>query len=524
MNYNEDSSLEGSVYKDDTDAEESYVSISSSLQLDELMPSSLSQADPSTSLDAVPRSVQTTPEAVQKTPVVFIGDVHEQASNASGSNLLKILGLSGGEKGGRNAAPTPQTPQGQNDVEEQASKKKAANGDLHMVLSNAETEPESPDKHTSSPLPVPAGGAAAKTACCTRRGYVIMASLALVVLVVVVTLIVIDVGGNSSSSKSNVTNQEQGTSSEGDTVFGDEFEGYINDGSPASFAAPSPAPVVLETFAPTSSPSVSVSPTPVPSSGPSDLPTDVPSSLPSATASATPTLSPSEKPSLLPSGVPSITASDEPSSFPSPTPTSPFPTRPPLNLVDILSTVTPIEVLQNTTTAQYAALRWLETVDRRQERTESETLQRYALTVLDFSLRPISRRRRRLASTINEFLAECSWSGVTCSDDATVTSLNWANTGLTGELPAEMGLLRSLTHLDLAENQIGGPLPDALYDLTELESLYLHQNKLTGTISNLIENLYGLVNLYLSNNELSGEFPTNLGSLGGGRGNRPLRE
>jgi hypothetical protein len=63
-----------------------------------------------------------------------------------------------------------------------------------------------------------------------------------------------------------------------------------------------------------------------------------------------------------------------------------------------------------------------------------------------------------------------------------------------------------------------------LYDLTELESLYLHQNKLTGTISNLIENLYGLVNLYLSNNELSGEFPTNLGSLGGGRGNRPLRE
>jgi hypothetical protein len=551
MNNNEDSSLEGSVYKDDTDAEgsvykdddddaeESIVSLSSSLQLDELMPSSLLQADPSTSLDAVPHPVQKFPDGVQTTPVVFIGDVHEQASNASGSNLLKILGLAGGDKSGsRNAAAPPQTPQRQNDVEDG----KVANGDLNMVLSNADTEPESPDKQTSSPLPVPRGGAAAKTACCNRRGYAIMSSLALLVLVVVVPLIVLDVGGGSSSS--SVMNQEQGTSSEGDTIFGDEFEGYINDGSPGSFMAPSPnpspapvtivletleptlaptdAPVVPPTLSPTSSPSVSASPTPVPSSGPSDIPSGIPSSLPSATASDTPTFSPSEKPSLLPSGVPSLTASDEPSSFPSPTPTSPFPTRPPLSLVDILSTVTPIEALQNTTTAQYAALRWLETVDGRQERTEAEILQRYALTVLDFSLRPST--GRRLASNLNEFFGECSWSGVVCGDNATVTSLNWANSGLEGELPAEMGLLRNLTHLDLAENQIGGSLPDALYELTELESLYLHRNNLTGTISPLIENVYGLVNLYLSNNELTGVFPTNLGSLGGGRGNRPLRK
>jgi hypothetical protein len=534
MNDDDDSILDGSVYKDDDDAEESFVSISSSLQLDELMPSSLLQADPSTSLDAVPRSVQKSPDGVQTTPVVFIGDVQDQASVASGSSLLKILGLTGGEKGGsRNAAQLPQTPPRQTGVEDQASGMKASDQGLNLVLSNADTEPESPDKYTTSPLPVPAGGAAAKTTCCNRRGYAIVSSLALLVLVIVVPLIVLNIGGDSSSSStSSVLNQEQGTSSEGDTGFGDEFEEYINDGSPSSFAAPSPAPVfsptaapvVPPTLSPTTSPSVSASPTPVPTSGPSVLPSAVPSSLPSATASASPTLSPSEKPSLLPSGVPSTTVSDGPSSFPSPTPTSPFPTRPPLGLIDILSTVTPIEVLQNTTTAQYAALQWLETVDMRQERTESETLQRYALTVLDFSLRPSSSRRRHLASNINEFFGECSWNGVVCSANAIVTSLNWANSGLEGELPAEMGLLRSLTHLDLAENQIGGTLPDALYDLTELESLYLHQNKLKGTISNLIENLYGLVNLYLSNNELSGMFPTNLGSLGGGRGNRPLRE
>jgi hypothetical protein len=522
--YAEDSSLEGSVYKDDTDAEESYVSAPSSLgslQLDELMPlDSLPQADPSTSLDAVPGSVQTN-------PVVFIGDVHEQESVASGGSLMKILGLVGGEKG----VPPPQTPQRQNDIEEQGSAKKFADQGLHTVLSNAETEPESPDKlaNTTSPLSVPAGGAAPKTACCGRRGYTIMAALALLVLVIVVPLIVFDVGGSSSSSKSNAINQEQGASGSDETIFGDEYEGSIN-------VAPSPAPVpvVLETDAPvfpptmspTSSPSVSASPTPVPSTS---APSVVPSSLPSATASDTPSLSPSEVPSLLPSSVPSVTVSDAPSSRPSPTPTSPFPTRPPLSLIDILATVTPIEVLQDTTTPQYAALRWLETTDGRRIRTESEILQRYALTVLDFSLRT-SRQTTSVnaffegSTSVNEFFEECSWSGVGCSDNLTVTSLNWANSGLDGELPAEMGLLRNLTHLDLGENQIGGSLPDALYDLTKLESLYLHQNKLTGTISDLIENLYGLVNLYLSNNELSGGFPANLGSLGGGQGNRPLRE
>lgn len=534
---NEDSSLEGSVYKDDEDAEGSYVSELSSLHLDELMPAldPLPRADPSTSLDAVPVSAQTTPAGVQTTPVVFIGDVHERESNSSGSNpLLKIMGLAGAEKGGgRNATPPPQTPLRQNDVEDQAK----TDQDLHMVLSNAETEPESPEKHNTSPL---AAGAGPKTACCNRRGYTILSALALLVLVVVVPLIVLDVGKNSSSSKSSAINQEQGTSSSGDTgfgddtTFGDEFEGSIN-------ASPTPVPVVLEfletreptlsptdapvfplTMSPTSHPSVSATPTLVPSSGPSDVPSDVPSSFPSAMASDTPTFRPSESPSLLPSSVPSLTASNPPSSFPSPTPTSPFPTRPPLGLVDILATVTPIEVLLNTTTAQFAALQWLETVDLRRERTESEILQRYALTVLDFSLRSTS--RRRLVSSINDLLEECSWRGVECSDSVTVTSLNWANSGLDGELPAEMGLLRNLTLLDLGENQIGGSLPDALYDLTALESLYLHQNKLTGSISDRIENLYGLVNLYLSNNELSGGFPANLGSLGGGRGNRPLRE
>jgi Leucine-rich repeat (LRR) protein len=194
-------------------------------------------------------------------------------------------------------------------------------------------------------------------------------------------------------------------------------------------------------------------------------------------------------------------------------------------LFQLVSTVTPLEQLEDNTTAQYAALQWLETVDTRRTLTEPQVLQRYALAVLDFSLHTSGGQSSQATSTaVNGLFSECSWTGVGCNADLQVTSLNWANSGLNGQMPAELGVLRNLTHLDLGENQIGGPLPDALYDLTELESLYLHQNKLTGIISDRIENLYGLVNLYLSNNQLSGEFPVNLGSLRGGRGNRRLRK
>jgi hypothetical protein len=63
-----------------------------------------------------------------------------------------------------------------------------------------------------------------------------------------------------------------------------------------------------------------------------------------------------------------------------------------------------------------------------------------------------------------------------------------------------------------------------MYDLANLKSLYLHSNKITGGLSERIDGWYGMVNLYLGSNEMTGEIPANIGSLGGGRGARPLRK
>jgi len=55
--------------------------------------------------------------------------------------------------------------------------------------------------------------------------------------------------------------------------------------------------------------------------------------------------------------------------------------------------------------------------------------------------------------------------------------------GLTGTIPATLGLLTELTGLDLRGNSFTGHVPDALAQLTQLQGLWLnHNDHLTGTI------------------------------------------
>lgn len=57
------------------------------------------------------------------------------------------------------------------------------------------------------------------------------------------------------------------------------------------------------------------------------------------------------------------------------------------------------------------------------------------------------------------------WTGVECNTEGYVSTINLANKGLTGSLPAETSLwggLTGLTTLDLAGNALGGPVPSQL--------------------------------------------------------------
>ena len=81
--------------------------------------------------------------------------------------------------------------------------------------------------------------------------------------------------------------------------------------------------------------------------------------------------------------------------------------------------------------------------------------------------------------------------GVCYSIEGT-TTLYLQNSGLTGEIPSEIGNLTNLIQLRLYDNQLTGEIPSEIRNLSNLTNLYLYNNQLTGEIPqevcDLIEN------------------------------------
>lgn len=175
--------------------------------------------------------------------------------------------------------------------------------------------------------------------------------------------------------------------------------------------------------------------------------------------------------------------------------------------------------VRNGWTPQFKAYQWMLSEDAyNKTKDNSQLLQRYALAVLDFSLRSNS----SAAAVRNAKQNHCGWRGIICNSGGAVTSIHWPKQHLDGSLPSEIGLLQSLSTLDLGENHIFGSLPKQLYALKNLTSLYIHENRFTGSLPESIGNLYKLVNLYAHNNSFTGTIPTSIGSIH--RNMRPLRK
>lgn len=64
--------------------------------------------------------------------------------------------------------------------------------------------------------------------------------------------------------------------------------------------------------------------------------------------------------------------------------------------------------------------------------------------------------------------------------------------GLSGQIPPEIGLLRSLSGLFLHFNQLVGVVPKEIGNLTQLSDLYLNVNNLSGEIPLEVGNLLNL--------------------------------
>ena len=84
---------------------------------------------------------------------------------------------------------------------------------------------------------------------------------------------------------------------------------------------------------------------------------------------------------------------------------------------------------------------------------------------------------------------------------------------LTGPIPSEIGNLTDLFDLELMYNNLSGPIPDELWTLTNLEQLRIQKNQLTGSIPPEIGDLTELTHLHLYGNQFTGPIPSEIGNL-----------
>ncbi|KAG6784674.1 hypothetical protein POTOM_010373 [Populus tomentosa] len=106
-----------------------------------------------------------------------------------------------------------------------------------------------------------------------------------------------------------------------------------------------------------------------------------------------------------------------------------------------------------------------------------------------------------------------AFEGVACNEQGHVANISLQGKGLSGQIPAALGGLKSLSGLFLHFNALNGVIPKEIAELSELSDLYLNVNDLSGEIPPQIGNMSNLQVLQLCYNKLAGSIPTQLGSL-----------
>ena len=76
--------------------------------------------------------------------------------------------------------------------------------------------------------------------------------------------------------------------------------------------------------------------------------------------------------------------------------------------------------------------------------------------------------------------------------------LDLSSSGLTGEIPPEIGNLTNLEYLHLSSNELTGEIPSSIGNLTNLTGLQLYSTQLTGEIPQEVCNLIESNNLNMS--------------------------
>ncbi|XP_051210876.1 receptor-like protein 2 [Lolium perenne] len=104
----------------------------------------------------------------------------------------------------------------------------------------------------------------------------------------------------------------------------------------------------------------------------------------------------------------------------------------------------------------------------------------------------------------------CSWEGITCSPNGTVTDVSLASRGLEGPISPFLGNLTGLLRLNLSGNLLSGGLPLELVSSSSIIVLDVSFNRLTGGLHELPPStpVRPLQILNISSNLFTGRFPT----------------
>ncbi|KAM3240144.1 hypothetical protein ACQJBY_053687 [Aegilops geniculata] len=104
----------------------------------------------------------------------------------------------------------------------------------------------------------------------------------------------------------------------------------------------------------------------------------------------------------------------------------------------------------------------------------------------------------------------CTWEGITCSLNRTVTDVSLASRGLEGSISPFLGNLTGLLRLNLSCNSLSGGLPLELVSSSSIIVLDVSFNRLTGALSELPSSTPArpLQVLNISSNLFTGRFPS----------------
>lgn len=172
------------------------------------------------------------------------------------------------------------------------------------------------------------------------------------------------------------------------------------------------------------------------------------------------------------------------------------------------------DAFNQTNSPQMKAVGWISTHD--EQPVDDLFAQRYALAVFFFSTNGLNWMNPQ--SWLDPTLHECDWSeGISCftggSNNYIVNGLDETRNGLSGSLPAELGMLTEITSLRISKNNIGGPIPDVIGKLSRMETLDLSSNNITGSIPDTIGEATNLMELSLGYCVISGSIPSSLYNL-----------